>query len=178
MNRHVLRGVVGMLVFTFLAYGGIASAVADELSTQDYIDQLQPQVKTRGLNVQPGTDSGTATQTEPAHVDMRVQFEFGSAELTAAAKAELGKLGAALQSEELSSFRFSLVGHTDAVGSDAANLNLSRARAKSVRDYLVGEFDIDPSRLKASGMGEADLYDPADPSNALNRRVVITNLGA
>ncbi|MGH6927082.1 MAG: OmpA family protein, partial [Dongiaceae bacterium] len=77
-----------------------------------------------------------------------------------------------------SSFQFSLVGHTDAVGSDAANLSLSEARAQAVKSYLTGQFQIDPVRLEASGAGETDLADPADPNNGVNRRVVITNVGS
>ncbi len=109
---------------------------------------------------------------------MRIQFEFGSAKLTESAKKVLNELGAALQSEQLAAFQFSLVGHTDAVGSDAANLKLSQARAASVKDYLIGQFHIDAARLEASGVGESDLADPSDPNNGINRRVVITNIGS
>jgi flagellar motor protein MotB len=47
-----------------------------------------------------------------------------------------------------------------------------------VKRYLTSEFQIDPSRLQASGIGEEDFADPSDPNSALNRRVVITNLGS
>ena len=86
---------------------------------------------------------------------MRIQFEFGSAKLTDSAKKVLNELGAALQSDQLAAYQFSLVGHTDAVGSDAANLKLSQARAASVKDYLIGQFHIDAARLEASGVGES-----------------------
>jgi outer membrane protein OmpA-like peptidoglycan-associated protein len=155
----------------FLGSVAIPAAQADDLqgqTKQDFIDALAP--TTRGLTV--------ATEQTAPQKDMRIQFEFGSAELTPSARQVLDELGAALQSDELSAFQFSLVGHTDAVGSEAANLSLSEQRAQSVKNYLIGQFQIDPARLEANGVGEADLADPNDPNNGINRRVVITNIGS
>jgi outer membrane protein OmpA-like peptidoglycan-associated protein len=152
-----------------LSVVGASPALGDDLqgqTKQDFIDALTP--VTRGLTV----------ATEAPQKDMRIQFEFGSAALTASAQEVLDQLGSALQSDELSAFQFSLVGHTDAVGSDAANLELSQQRAQAVKDYLIGQFSIDPARLEASGAGEADLADPSDPNSGVNRRVVITNIGS
>ena len=44
-------------------------------------------------------------------------------------------------------------GHTDTRGDAAANLKLSDARAKSVKDYLVQQ-GIEASRLSSKGFGE------------------------
>lgn len=49
--------------------------------------------------------------------------------------------------------RVSIEGHTDDVGNDAANLDLSNRRAQSVMRWLV-EHGIDASRLEAHGFGE------------------------
>lgn len=152
----------------FLASGALP-AFADDLqgqTRQDFIDQLAP--KTRGLTV----------ANDQPKMDMRIQFEFGSAGLTEGARQVLDELGAALQSDELAGFSFSLVGHTDAVGSDEYNLELSQSRAQAVKDYLIDKFDIASDRLQASGVGEAEPADPSDPDSALNRRVAITNLGS
>ena|SRR5262250_1472969 len=154
-------------------------AYADDLqgqTKQDFIDALAP--KTRGLTLSNQGTQGTQETTAAPQKDMRIQFEFGSAKLTASAKTVLNELGAALQSEQLAAYQFSLVGHTDAVGSEAANLKLSQARAASVKDYLVTQFHIDPVRLEASGVGESDLADPSHPNSGINRRVVITNIGS
>jgi OOP family OmpA-OmpF porin len=48
--------------------------------------------------------------------------------------------------------RISIEGHTDAVGGEAANMKLSRARAESVRTYLTGK-GIASDRLEATGFG-------------------------
>jgi large repetitive protein len=63
-------------------------------------------------------------------------------------------------------------GHTDADGSDAANLDLSDRRAKAVRRYL-SERGVDEERLDAEGFGETR---PVAPNNnkknkEKNRRV-------
>jgi outer membrane protein OmpA-like peptidoglycan-associated protein len=70
------------------------------------------------------------------------------------------------------------VGHTDADGNDAANLDLSKRRAASVKNELVKAFGIDGSRIETDGKGEAQPVAPNDtPSNkALNRRVEFIKL--
>lgn len=177
MTRKMML-VIGAALLAAVAAGSgtMPLAYADDLqgqTRQDFIDALAP--RTRGLSVT--TEQQPQEQAQPQK-DMRIQFEFGSAALTPSARQVLDELGAALQSDELSAFQFSLVGHTDAVGSDEANLLLSEQRAQAVKDYLVGQFQIDPVRLEASGVGEADLADPSDPDSGINRRVVITNIGS
>jgi outer membrane protein OmpA-like peptidoglycan-associated protein len=63
-------------------------------------------------------------------------------------------------------------GHTDNVGSDTLNLNLSQRRAQSVLNYLVSK-NIDASRLRAKGFGESKpIATNATPlGRAKNRRV-------
>jgi outer membrane protein OmpA-like peptidoglycan-associated protein len=180
MTRKSLL-IAGALLFLGAATVTSLPAWADDLqgqTKQDFIDALAP--KTRGLTLDQGSAGTQGTQETSAapQKDMRIQFEFGSAALTASAKAVLNELGAALQSDQLAAYQFSLVGHTDAVGSEAANLKLSQARAASVKDYLIGQFHIDPVRLEASGVGESDLANPSDPNDGINRRVVITNIGS
>jgi outer membrane protein OmpA-like peptidoglycan-associated protein len=63
-------------------------------------------------------------------------------------------------------------GHTDWIGTDAYNQNLSERRAKTVRDYLAAK-GIDPKRLTIKGYGESDpIADNTTPEGrALNRRI-------
>lgn len=74
--------------------------------------------------------------------------------------------------------RVKIVGHTDADGDDAANLDLSKRRAISVKNELVKTFAIDASRLETDGMGESKPIAPNDtaPNKALNRRVEFIKL--
>lgn len=178
-RKSLLIAGAALLLGASVAAPVALPAYADDMqgqTKQDFIDALAP--KTRGLTLSNQGTQGTQETTTAPQKDMRIQFEFGSAKLTGSAKSVLNELGAALQSDQLAAYQFSLVGHTDAVGSDAANLRLSQARAASVKDYLIGQFHIDPARLEASGVGESDLADPSDPNNGVNRRVVITNIGS
>ncbi len=69
--------------------------------------------------------------------------------------------------------KITIIGHTDADGNDAANLDLSRRRAAAVKEQLVKTFGIDAARMNTDGKGESQPVAPNDnPSNkALNRRV-------
>jgi len=74
---------------------------------------------------------------------------------------------------EVPDVKVKIVGHTDADGADAANLDLSKRRAASVKAELVKTFNVNGDRLVTDGMGETKPIAPNDsPSNkALNRRV-------
>ena len=78
-------------------------------------------------------------------------FETGKATLTQESYIELGKAVDLLKTNP--SMRVEVGGHTDNVGSDESNMQLSHERAKSVRNYLV-KAGIESSRLEAKGYGE------------------------
>jgi outer membrane protein OmpA-like peptidoglycan-associated protein len=80
-----------------------------------------------------------------------VLFDSGKADLRPAAASELDSLVAFLKKRP--SVRIGLSGHTDDVGSDADNLDLSERRARAVLDYLVNA-GIAATRLMARGFGE------------------------
>jgi outer membrane protein OmpA-like peptidoglycan-associated protein len=63
-------------------------------------------------------------------------------------------------------------GHTDDVGSDDFNLELSQKRAESVRQFLIDQ-GISPSRLVAKGFGETQplLPNTSSRNRSNNRRV-------
>ena len=74
---------------------------------------------------------------------------------------------------EVPDVKVRILGHTDADGQDAANLDLSKRRAASVKAELVKSFGVKADQLETDGMGETQPVAPNDtPSNkALNRRV-------
>lgn len=109
-------------------------------------------------------------------IDMRVHFEFDSDTLTAEAHEALDELAEAINSSALADYRFRLEGHTDALGSDAYNQDLSERRAGSVRTYLTEVHGIAASRLESIGYGESQLAIPEDPTSGLNRRVRVVKL--
>jgi len=76
--------------------------------------------------------------------------------------------------------RVLIEGHTDDVGSDSYNMNLSSARANAVLTYLVETFQIDPRRLSATGYGESRAIsdNSTEEGRSGNRRVEIVLLTA
>ncbi len=74
---------------------------------------------------------------------------------------------------EVPDVKVKIAGHTDSDGADAANLDLSKRRAASVKAELVKSFNVNGDRLVTDGMGEGQPVAPNDtPVNkALNRRV-------
>ncbi len=69
--------------------------------------------------------------------------------------------------------KLQIVGHTDDVGNNASNQELSVRRAEAVKNILVKEFQIEESRLQFSGKGETTPIDDntTEKGRANNRRV-------
>lgn len=104
--------------------------------------------------------------------DLRVTFVTGSAELTESGQREAQKFSSALSSPLLQGMRFTIEGHTDAVGGREYNQDLSRRRAAAVVDYLVGK-GIDRSRFDVVGFGFDRPLPGVGATAALNRRVEV-----
>ncbi len=71
---------------------------------------------------------------------------------------------------------FMIEGHTDAVGSDAANLQLSRQRASAVKEALSTYYVIPPENLETVGFGERYLKIPTAEPEQENRRVSVARI--
>ena len=107
-----------------------------------------------------------------------VTFEFGSASI---AESEIPRLqGVADAMERLlkknPAETFLIEGHTDAVGSDVANLALSDRRAELVADALTNVFGLPPENLATQGYGERYLKIKTAEPERLNRRVAIRRI--
>ncbi len=79
---------------------------------------------------------------------------------------------------EVPDVKVKILGHTDSDGADAANLDLSKRRAASVKNELVKSFGVKGDRLETDGMGETQPVAPNDTqaNKALNRRVEFIKL--
>ncbi len=97
-------------------------------------------------------------------------FAFGSAALTPELEALLQTAAGIISRNPTLALR--VEGHTDSIGSDSFNQELSEARATSAVNYLIG-LGIDPARLTAVGFGETQPIAPndTDEGRAQNRRV-------
>lgn len=97
-------------------------------------------------------------------------FEFGSANLLEKSFIEIEKLRVLLV--ENPDINIKITGHTDNVGDDSSNLELSVSRAKSVFEALLS-MGIDQDRIQFSGEGELNPIDTneSDEGRSNNRRV-------
>ncbi len=120
----------------------------------------------RGLQVDP---RGCAIKAQVL-VLRDVNFEFDKASLTADAQLTLDQIAAGLRGQPTMEVR--IEGHTDSIGSDVYNLRLSKARAQSVRSYLI-QHGIADSRISSEGYGESKPVADNDTAEgrAMNRRV-------
>lgn len=114
--------------------------------------------------------------TEGKLVSYGIYFDVNKDVVKPASYATLKEIAAVLT--ENPAVKIKIIGHTDADGADAANLDLSKRRAASVKDELVKSFAIDASRIETEGKGETQPVATNDtPSNkALNRRVEFIKL--
>ena len=110
------------------------------------------------------------THTVSAHA----LFDFDKDILKEQGKQELARLHEVIRSQGMRVKDINLVGHTDSVGTEAYNQDLSERRARAVYNYLVGR-GIDPGIVDVMGMGELQpvATNETEEGRALNRRVEI-----
>lgn len=101
-----------------------------------------------------------------------IEFEFRKDTIRPVSKPILDKAIETLKEYEFVTIK--IVGHTDNVGSDAFNQELSERRAESVKRYFVAG-GIDESRIETEGKGASDPRDTNDTEagRARNRRIEI-----
>jgi OmpA-OmpF porin, OOP family len=139
------------------ADGKVASGTLDGITSLDALIDLPPSVLLGAKTMLPSD----------------LLFEFNSSELRESAKIGLMKLG--LLMDRNPNLYCWIEGHTDLVGGDEFNLNLSIKRAEQVKSYLVESLRMDASKIITRGFGR---YQPivisGDPEEqSPNRRVEI-----
>jgi len=100
-------------------------------------------------------------------------FDFGKATILESSFPYLDKLADVMKKKP--KWKLQIIGHTDSIGSDKANLDLSQRRANQVKKYL--EFKkVNPSQITATGMGESKPIadNNTKEGQAKNRRVEFT----
>ncbi len=101
-----------------------------------------------------------------------LEFDFGKSTIREHSDESLNKLAQLMVAKK---FHLKLAGYTDNVGSVAANLKLSRARAEAVKTYLATQ-GVDSSLIQAEGYGKANpiASNATDAGRQINRRVEFT----
>lgn len=173
---------------TWLAAAG-AAEVVDFGSRIPSIDELEQALKPntgdkargferRGIKrINPTPMVKTEAPPEDfATISMEITFDFNSDRLSGHSVETLYNVGSAILRPSLKNYRFRIEGHTDSTGTAAYNQRLSERRAKSVRNYLLSNFQIAPTRLRMVGKGEESPKEGIAPDDPANRRVQMTTL--
>jgi outer membrane protein OmpA-like peptidoglycan-associated protein len=131
--------------------------------------------RTRSLSLGEREEIASVASTKP-NIDLEINFDYNSAEISKASLPAAQELGKALSNPSLKGSTFVVAGHTDGVGSDSFNQDLSERRADTIRNYLVQKFGINGSDLVTVGYGKTKLKDAQNPSDPINRRVQVVNM--
>jgi len=171
----------GALALTMItATAVVIPAKADPVYTADKLiaifakdkeaaDSAKKLGKTRKVCFESDPGCATPPSDSPTRVDLYVNFEFDSDQLTAQAKSNLAQFALALKDPKIQGTKFAIDGHTDATGTEQYNVGLSERRAAAVVAYLV-TLGVNAETLVAHGYGKEKPRVP-DPFSPANRRV-------
>jgi outer membrane protein OmpA-like peptidoglycan-associated protein len=183
---------------------GLAFAGDNNVSADQILNALQPKPLTRGLSIGPQADPGVKAKevgfvetlrnrktrslsmgereeiaeiasTKP-NIDLDIQFDYNSADISTSSMPSVQALGRALSNANLKGSTFVVAGHTDAIGGEAYNQDLSERRADAIKRYLTEKYGIAGSDLVTVGYGKDKPKDPNAPMDPINRRVQVVNM--
>lgn len=159
--------------------------VEEELSekhwsfARKYIPMADEQIRDTAAAVKRRCPEGTKasppppppSEEKPSFILEGITFDFNKATIRPSSESTLKEAGSVMQ--RFSSVMVRIEGHTDSIGSDQYNQNLSERRANSVKDYLVKNFGIDPSRIETVGFGKSRPIadNKTEEGRAQNRRI-------
>jgi outer membrane protein OmpA-like peptidoglycan-associated protein len=205
-GRRSLTAILSLLTLGAALSVGLGKAVAaDDVTTDQIVRALAPKKPlTRGLSSGPQADPaaiaaedrfvrtirGRATRSlsssereeiatiakDKPNIDLEINFDYNSADISKKSLPSVQALGKALTNPDLKGSTFVVAGHTDAVGSETYNQDLSERRADSIKRYLVDKYSIPGPDLVTVGYGKTKLKDPNNPTSEVNRRVQVVNM--
>ena len=116
-------------------------------------------------------DTRSKLLTEGKFVTRGILFDVNSDKIKATSYGAIKDIAQVLIENE--GLKVLIVGHTDTDGEPAANLELSKKRARAVKDFISKEFNVDSGRLRTDGKGETQPTEKnsTDEGKANNRRV-------
>jgi outer membrane protein OmpA-like peptidoglycan-associated protein len=141
---------------------------------QSFIDTVRRK-RTRSLSVRERERVATIAKERPS-IDLEINFEYNSANISPKAVAAVRELGKALSNPELKGGIFLVAGHTDASGGEEYNQGLSERRAETIKRYLIEHYDLKAENLVAVGYGKTQLKNASNPLADENRRVQVVNM--
>ncbi|WP_426440830.1 OmpA family protein [Bradyrhizobium genosp. P] len=183
---------------------GLALAGDGFVPANQILNALKPKPLTRGLSAGPQVDPATTAQessflnsvrnrqtrslslgerqeiaeiaSNKPKIDLEVHFDYNSADISRGSTQAVQELGKALSDTSLKGSTFVVAGHTDAIGGEAYNQDLSERRADTIKRYLVDHYGLNGSNLVTVGYGKDRPKDPNAPMDPANRRVQVVNM--
>ena len=139
-----------------------------------FVDSLRNR-KTRSLSLGEREEIAEIASTRPK-IDLDIQFDYNSADIRPSSIAAVQELGKALSNASLKGSTFVVAGHTDAIGGESYNQDLSERRADTIKRYLTEKYGLNGSDLVTVGYGKTKPKDPNAPMDPINRRVQVVNM--
>ena len=151
---------------------GTDMAVLDQANSRTGVNKRHVTMKSvapEKLNARYGALLATLPQPPRLFI---LYFKEGTAELVDESSALLPDLFAEVKTRP--GVDIQIVGHTDTVGQEADNDQLSIKRASEVK-VMMAQMGLDGEVIRATGRGERELRDqtPDETTSALNRRVEV-----
>jgi len=161
-----------------LSAGATPAPQQQALSAEDqrFINSLRSK-RTRSLTVSERDRVASIAKEKPS-IDLEINFDYDSSEISRKAMPGVTELGKALSSPDLKGSVFLVAGHTDGKGGDEYNQGLSERRAEAIKRYLVQKFGLAAENLVTAGYGKTQLKNSGDPFADENRRVQVVNMEA
>ena len=131
--------------------------------------------KTRSLSLGERQEIAELAASKP-RIDLEIHFDYNSADISKGSLGAVQELGKALSDTSLKGSTFVVAGHTDAIGGDAYNQDLSERRADTIKKYLTEKYGITGSDLVTVGYGKTRPKDANAPMDPANRRVQVVNM--
>ncbi|MFQ3453603.1 OmpA family protein [Bradyrhizobium sp. UFLA01-814] len=183
---------------------GVALAGSETVPAAQILNALKPKSATRGLSA--GTQVDPAASAKEASflntvrnrqtrslsrverqeiadiaankpkIDLEIHFDYNSADISKGSTQAVQELGKALSDASMKGSTFVVAGHTDAIGGEAYNQDLSERRADTIKKYLVEHYGLNGSDLVTVGYGKTRPKDPSAPMDPTNRRVQVVNM--
>ena len=148
--------------------------VAVQAKETSFVNTLRNR-KTRSLSLGERQEIAELAATKPK-IDLEIQFEYNSADISKNSVNAVQELGKALSDATLKGSTFVVAGHTDAIGGEAYNQDLSERRADTIKKYLTEKYGIAGSNLVTVGYGKTRPKDANTPMDPANRRVQVVNM--
>jgi outer membrane protein OmpA-like peptidoglycan-associated protein len=139
-----------------------------------FVDTLRNR-QTRSLSLGEREEIAQIAAAKPK-IDLEIHFDYNSADISKTSESAVQELGKALSDNSLKGSTFVVAGHTDAIGGEAYNQDLSERRADTIKKYLTEKYGLTGANLVTVGYGKTKPKDPNVPTDPTNRRVQVVNM--